>query len=73
MFSNNEFSIIEIDWYLRERTVPNCCLAIIIKFNYKINDKNFTENNKSHLWKVKKIKNTKETILYIPFLQMSVK
>ena len=47
--------------------------AIIIKFNKKINDKNLTENNKSNLWKVKKINNTKQMILYIPFLEMSVK
>ena len=38
--------------------------AIIIKFNKKINDKNLTENNKSNLWKVKNINNTKQTILY---------
>ena len=45
---------------------------MIIKFNWKINDKNLAENNKSNLWKVKKINNTKQAILYFDTFSWNV-
>ena len=45
--------------------------AIIIKFNWKINDKNLTENNKNKLWKLKK-NNKKQTILYFDTFSWNV-
>ena len=46
--------------------------AMIIKFNWKINDKNLAENNKSNLWKVKKINNRKQAILYFDTISWNV-
>jgi hypothetical protein len=68
MFSNNEFSIIEIDCYLRERTVPILLSFIeknqmLVRFYFHIL-KTLKKIIKVICGKLKKENNTKQTILY---------